>query len=251
MAEGDGLGWRAALPTDLQNHESLTPFKEVKDLGAGYLDLTTKYTEAGKKTQELEGRLKDAIFVPGDKATEQERTQFFAKLGRPETADKYTITKPADLPEGIQYSAEVEKAFKDFAHKSGFSDAQAKATYDWYFGLIKNGHAQQAQAEKAATDAAVNSLKDEWKGDAFNVNSTLANRVFKKFAGDKPEVTKFIEETKVNGLPLGNHPIFLRLFAAIGKVISDDSLNAGERGGGGGEVSEEESAKKRFPNTKF
>ena len=190
-----------------------------------------------------------AVVIPGEKATDAERAEFYTKLGRPETADKYSITKPADLPEGIQYSPDVEKAFKQIAYESGLSDGQAGKIYGWYYGLAKAGHVQQAKAEKDATDAAVNALKDEWKGDAFKTNTELAARAFKKFGGETPEVAKFIEETKVNGLPLGNHPMFLKVFAAIGKVISEDSMNVGDRGGAGGETSDEEKAKARFPAT--
>ncbi len=233
--ENNPPAWMAQLDKDLQGNERLTQFKTIGEMGKAFLD--------------SEGKLKNAVTVPGEKSTDAERASFYMKLGRPETADKYSITKPADLPEGIQYSPEVETAFKQIAHESGLSDGQAGKLYGWYYGLVKAGHVQQAKAEKNATDAAVNALKDEWKGDAFKTNTELAARAFKKFGGDTPEVAKFIEETKVNGLPLGNHPMFLRVFAAIGKAVSVDSMNAGGRGGAGGETSDEEKAKARFPAT--
>lgn len=211
-----------------------------------------QFTEPAKFYEKADALIKaekDMLVVPGEKATEEQRAAFYGKLGRPETADKYSITKPTDLPEGIQYSPDVEKAFKLIAHESGLSDGQAGKLYGWYYGLVKAGHAQQAKAEKDATDAAVNVLKDEWKGDAFKTNTELAARAFKKFGGETPEIAKFIEETKVNGLPLGNHPMFLKVFAAIGKVISEDSMNVGDRGGAGGATSDEEKAKARFPAT--
>lgn len=229
--------WLQSLPDDLKGNEVLAQFPTIGDASKA---LITYKTSEGKM-----------VSIPGDDATPEQRAAFYTKLGRPETADKYTITKPADLPEGIQYSPEVETAFKDHAHKLGFSDAQAKATYNWYYGLVKAGHEQQLKAEKEATDAAVNSLKDEWKGDAFKSNSELARRAFTKFGGEKPEVLKFIRDTKVNGVALGDHPTFLKIFAEIGKAISEDSLSAGGRGGMGGEQSDEEKAKARFPNTTF
>jgi len=238
-AGGSGAGakptWMDSLPDDLKTNEVLAGFPTIGDAGKALVSL-----------KGLEGK---AIVVPGEKATDAERAAFYGKLGRPETADKYSITKPADLPEGIQYSPEVEAAFKQIAHENGLSDGQAGKLYGWYYGLVKAGHVQQAKAEKDATDAAVNALKDEWKGDAFKTNTELAARAFKKFGGETPEVAKFIEETKVNGLPLGNHPMFLKVFAAIGKVISEDSMNVGDRGGAGGETSDEEKAKARFPAT--
>lgn len=248
--------WLAQLPDDLKANEILTSHATLGDFANAHIatvgrvsELDGKVKESDGKVTDLTKRLENALFVPGEKATDAERASFYAKLGRPETADKYSITKPADLPEGIQYSPEVETAFKQIAHESGLSDGQAGKLYGWYYGLVKAGYAQQAKAEKEATDAAVNALKDEWKGDSFKTNTELAARAFKKFGGETPEIAKFIEETKVNGLPLGNHPMFLKVFAAIGKVISEDSMNAGDRRGAGGETSDEEKAKARFPAT--
>ena len=226
--------WLASMPDNLKADKTLAQFPTIGD--------------AGKELVRLKGFEGQAIVIPGEKATDAERAVFYTKLGRPETADKYSITKPADLPEGIQYSPEVETAFKQIAHESGLSDGQAGKLYGWYYGLVKAGHVQQAKAEKDAMDAVVNKLKDEWPGDAFKVNSELAARAFKKFGGDSPEVTKFIE-TKLNGVALGDNPVLLKLFYAIAKTVSDDFLNAGERGGAGGETSDEEKAKARFPAT--
>lgn len=229
--------WTAQLDKDLQGNERLTQFKTIGEMGKAFLD--------------AEGKLKSSVAVPDEKSTDAERAAFYAKLGRPETADKYGITKPADLPEGMAYNEDVEKAFKELAHKEGLTDAQAKNLYGWYYGLAKSGFEQSQVAEKQATEAAINKLKDEWKGDAFKENSEIAVRAFRKFGGDSEDVKAFIETAKVEGVPLGNHPMFLKVFAQIGKAISDDTLNAGGRGGAGGELSDEEKAKARFPNTKF
>ena len=248
--------WLAQLPENLKANEILTSHATLGDFANAHIATVGKVSELDGKVKESDGkvtdltkRLENALFVPGEKATDAERASFYTKLGRPETADKYSITKPADLPEGIQYSPEVETAFKQIAYESGLSDGQAGKLYGWYYGLVKAGHAQQAKAEKDATEAAVNKLKDEWKGDAFKVNSELAARAFKKFGGDSPEVAKFITETKVNGVALGDHPVFLKVFHAIAKSVSDDFLVAGGRGGAGGETSDEEKAKARFPAT--
>jgi len=233
----DRPAWLDSAPDAYKNNEAFYQFTEP-----------VKFYEKADALLKAESSM---VVVPGEKATDEERAAFYGKLGRPETADKYTITKPADLPEGLAYSPEVEAAFKGFAHKAGFSDGQAKATYDWYYGLVRAGHAQQQKGEKEATEAAINTLKDEWKGDAFQINSELAKRAFQKFGGDKPEILKFIQDSKINDVALGDHPIFLRVFAEIGKAIADDSLSGAGRGGGGGEMSDEEKAKARFPNTKF
>lgn len=225
--------WLASMPDDLKADKTLAQFPTIGD--------------AGKELVRLKGFEGQAIAIPGEKATDEERAAFYNKLGRPESADKYTITKPEDLPEIFKYDAAIETAFKKHSHDAGKSDAQTKADWAWYWNMAKEGHAKQQQAETQATEAAINQLKDTWKGDTFKVNTELAARAFKKFGGENPEVAKFIDETKVGGVPLGNHPIFLRVFAAVGQAISDDSF--GGRSGGGGELSDEDKAKARFPNT--
>jgi len=228
--------WMSSLPDGFKTNDVLAKFPTIGDAAK---ELITFKTSEGKK-----------ITIPGEDATEEQRQAFYQKLGRPEAAEKYTITKPADLPESIEYPKEIEVAFKEFAFNNGMTDAQATKAYNWYWGLVKNGYEAREQETVKATEAAVNKLKDEWKGEQFKVNTELATRAFKKFGGDSDEIKKFITEAKVDGVVLGNHPTFLKVFAAIGKTISDSSLSGG-RDGGGRDLSDEDKAKSRFPNTKF
>lgn len=257
MADGDGgvkitmpdgttvdqPQWMASLPDAHKQNPNFAQFKEAPLVWDRF-----------DKLLKAEGSM---ITIPGEGASEAERAAFYGKLGRPETPDKYSIAKPGDLPEGIPYTPEGEKAFREQMHKLGVSDAHAKATWDWYWGMSKQGFAmhQKAEADKAkaeeqATEAALNTLKGEWKGDDFKVNSELATRAFKKFAGDSIEANKLIAETKINGVALGDHPVFLKLFHAIAKAVGDDQMHPGGGGGQGG-GSDEEKAKSRFPNTKW
>lgn len=224
--------WTAQLDKDLQGNERLTQFKTIGEMGKAFLD--------------TEGKLAGTITIPGEKATDEDRAAFYAKLGRPEAPDKYTFTKPADLPADVPYDPAVETAFKSLAHQQGLTDKQAGELHGWYYNLVKSGQEMQQKAEKEATEKAVNTLKDEWKGDAFKENTQLAVRAFQKFGGD--EAKSFIENTKINGLALGDHPTFLKIFANIGKAISDDSVHSG-RDGGQQEMSDEDKAKARFPAT--
>lgn len=256
--------WLAQLPDDLKGNAALTPFATLGDFAKAHVanvgriaELDGKVKESDGKVTDLTKRLEGAVLVPGENATDAERAAFFGKIGRPETPDKYSIAKPADLPEGIPYSAEGEKAFREQMHKLGVSDAHAKATWDWYWGMSKQGfeahqkaESDKAKADQTATETALNTLKGEWKGDDFKVNSELATRAFKKFAGDSIEANKLIAETKINGVALGDHPVFLKLFHAIAKAVGDDQMHPGGGGGQGG-GSDEEKAKSRFPNTKW
>lgn len=238
--------WTAQLDKDLQGNERLTSFKTIGEMGKAFLD--------------TEGKLQNALFVPGEKATDEERAAFYSKLGRPEAPEKYSFTKPEGLPEDIPYSPELEGAFKQFAHKINLTDAQAKEIFNWYHNDIvipsinqeKQGKEATAAAAKAELDKAVNQLKDVWKGDEFKVNLDLASRAFNSIAekaGIKDEAVDFLANTKINGLALGDHPVFLRVFSTIANSISDDSFNSDRGGRGQGELSEEQKARQRYPKS--
>lgn len=237
--------WLTSVPEPLRGHEAFKGLAKQSDVFQKFVDLSEKSN--------------GSVTIPGDKATDEERAAFYTKLGRPEAADKYSFTKPEDLPADIPYSPELETAFKQFAHKINLTDAQAKELYNWYHkDLVIPAHAKAnedsaatAAAQKAELDKSINTLKDVWKGDEFKVNVDTAFRAFKAVAGKaeiSEEATKFLEDTKVNGISLGNHPVFLKMFAAIGKTITDDSFSS-EKGGNKGELSDEEKAKAMFPKT--
>lgn len=231
--------WIEQLPEDMRGDESLYGHQKLGDFVKAHKALAA----------EREGSIK----VPGENATDAERAAFLTALGRPESPDKYTFGKPEGLPEGLPYSTESEQAFKTYFHELGVPDKQAGALWTKYHEIAAQGFNAQQQAEKAATAKAIETLQSEWPGDNFKVNTELAHRAFMR-TFDKPEqqaeAKTFLETAKVGGIALGDHPVFLRVFAQIGKTISDDSANAG-RGSAGRENSDEAKAASRFPNTKF
>jgi hypothetical protein len=229
-------GWMASLPDAHKSNARFAQFKEP----AQVWDKFDKLLQAdGKMT-----------VIPDDNATDEERAAFYAKLGRPETPDKYDFAKPDDFPDAILYSKDSETAFKAIAHEVGMTKKQAKKTYDWYCGLAKMGWEKTQQEQAQATEKAIAKLKDELPGDAFEQTKTAAVKGFKMFAKDVPDMYQLIESVKAEGVALGDHPAFIKFFAKISDAISDDSLSAGGRSGGrSGEMSDEDRARSRFPNT--
>lgn len=227
---GGEKGWLSSIPENLREHEAFQGKENLSSVFKDYADLTVKS--------------KDLLAIPGEDATDEDRAAFYAKLGRPEAAEQYELKTPEGLQEGLHDEA-VENAFKQLAFESGLSGDQASKLHGWYWNLVKSGQEQSQQA----TEKAIDSLKDEWKGDAFKENTELAVRAFKQFGGD--EAQKFIEETRVGGVSLGDHPMFLKIFAEIGKKIGDDTMGGDRSGSLDGVGSDEQVAKSRFPNTKF
>lgn len=238
--EGEGSGdvstptWIEQLPEAMRGNESLHSFKTIGD-----------YVEANNTlSAEREGSVK----MLGEDATDEDKNAFATKMGRPEAPEGYQIGKPDDLPEGVEYNEELEGAYRKMAFDLGMPAKQAEGMYAWYNALVAKSEGDRMIAEQEVLDKAVNTLKDEWKGDAYKVNVELAHRVFVKFAGEEGQ--KFISETKVGGLTLGSHPLFVKAFHGIAKLVANDALDTG-RNGGNGLLSEEQKAQARFPNTKF
>ncbi|MDA3834409.1 MAG: hypothetical protein PF495_13575, partial [Spirochaetales bacterium] len=237
--DGNELGWRSALPDNLKNHDDVKDFTKPGDAIQAFVDLKK---EAGSMLK-----------VPGDDATDDERSTFLNKLGRPENPDAYTLNKPEGLPEGV-YSEDTEKVFRTIFHEAGLNDDAAQKLWGKYHEMATEGQKVQVQKEKEANDKAINDLKDVWTGDKFDQNVETAHRAFSGLfenAEDQEAAKAFLAETKVGNLEIGNHPMFLKLFHRVGSIVGDDSMNFGRDGGDGSGMSDEDAAKKRFPNTKF
>jgi hypothetical protein len=235
---GAGAAWLSSVPENLRTNEAFKGIEKSSDAWQQFVDMKVKS--------------KDALYIPGETATDAEKSAFYSKLGRPKTAEDYTITQPANYP--IEYDKNTESVFRSAFYEAGLSDESANKLWGKYHELVAQGHETSQKAEKEAHDAAVNALKDEWTGDKFKVNTEIASRAFSGIFDDaakQGEAKKFIEETKVNGLPLGNHPMFLKVFHQIGSIIGDDKINHGRDGSLESGMSDEERAQKRFPNTKF
>lgn len=233
---GNEAAWLSSVPENLRGNEA---FKGIE-----------KSSDAWQQFVDMKVNSETAVQIPGESATDEDRAAFLNKLGRPENAVDYTITKPDSLPEDMPYDDKMADVFKGVFHEIGLSDVAANQLWGKFYEIAAQGH----KADQEKTNDAVNSLKDEWAGEKFKVNTEVAHRAFAKTFEDEKqqaEATEFIESAKIDGVPLGNHPMFLKIFAQIGSVIGDDSANAGRGDGIESGLTDEDAAKKRFPNTDF
>src|SRR3546814_17122436 len=100
---------------------------------------------------------------------------------------------------------------------------------DWRSDVCSSDLQEKAAAERRAE--AETSLRREWGGD-HERNLTFAQRAVRSFGDDT--FVDFLESQEVEGVKLGDHPAFVRAFAAIGRAMGEDqpTTGAGERGGG-------------------
>lgn len=231
-------GWRAQLSEDLRENEAFTGFDKIGDFANDYL--TTKGSAS-----ELQGKLDNSIPKLGENATDEDRAAFnnllHTELGRPETADKYELTKPTDIPEGMPYSEDIENGFKTAAHSLGLSQNQMQGLFGWYMAGSTGAFKADAEARQAAADEGMEAIKKE-HGDQYPEYVKTVDRAVQQFGGD--EFKKFMDDSG-----MGNNPAIVKTFYNIGKAMSEDTFVDGKFGGSDRNLGTDGKAVLDFPNS--
>lgn len=201
--------WYATLDPQYQTNPYVAQSKDINSFVKSAID-----------TKSLVGA--NVIKLPGEKATEAERAEFFTKLGRPTEATAYAPTV-APKSEGL-VDPNVLTFMQGELHKLGLSEAQGKGVLDAYLGQVNSGYeTHQAQAE-AVKQNGIATLKQEW-GPKFDNNVKTAQLTVTQFGS--PELMAKIDEAG-----LGNDVDFIKLMHNLGVKLLDDDAIGGENGGG-------------------
>jgi hypothetical protein len=196
-------GWIDRLPKEFQ--ENAAQFANFKDLPA----LLKSYTHA----QKMLGGKANAVQIPGEDATPEERTEFFKKLGVPDDASAYTV-KPANLPEGMEWDADAIGKFNQVAHANGVPPKAMEQILSAYAEYQAVEAEKAVVAEKAAFDASRKQLADEW-GSKYDSNLALAKRAAQSVGAD------------LNSQGFSD-PQVVKAFQRLAAHISDDRLVSAE-----------------------
>lgn len=188
--------WRAVLPPELRNEKTLEKFKGPAELARSYVEI-----------EKYRGR---SVAIPGPDATAQEKDAFLARLGRPETPDKYTLP----LPESPDVDQNLVGDFKATAHRLGLTQEQLAGITSWY---AASPMGNPALASEAMQTKAVEVLRNEW-GGAFDHNIKVANAGV-GYAERMSGAQGLRELLESSGM--GNHPTVVKLFQWIGKANSE------------------------------
>jgi hypothetical protein len=214
LAEPEPAGdWKEQLPTELREHHSLQNISDVGTLAKTMIH-----------AQSMVGAEK--IAVPGKWATDDDWTDVYNKLGRPDDATGYEFDfGDADT------DTEFVDGFRSVAHEVGLSDRQAQKLAGWYMDTMAQNSPEametDVEAAKAETEAA---LRKEF-GRAFDDRLALGDRMLGEFAADG-----LMDVKTLDGLPLVNNEAFIKTIISaahyISESVAEDRL-VGEKGGGG------------------
>jgi hypothetical protein len=158
---------------------------------------------------------------------------FFAKLGRPEAADKYKVPPRADGKAYSDGDVAMQKAILPILHNAGLSQKQIDAIVPNWNGIADAAAKAQSDADTAAMTKAANDLKAEL-GTAYEERLALAGEALKHYStelklGDA--LSAELERTK-----LGNSPALAKLLAHLGSQLKEDGV-LGKGGGNSGGTS--------------
>lgn len=200
--------WTADLPDDLK--ETGKRFTSKADAVRAIIDFRKRESQ---------------VRVPGKNATPEEIATYHKAIGIPEKPEEYEFS---DLPEGLELTEELKASRMEWAKRFQTLGIPKEAAKE--LSRLANEEAlQESVSQKAADKAFVEqqeaALRNEWKGEEYDRNKTLANRAFNELAtrtGLNPdELTKI--ETK-DGRFLMDRAEIVRMFAAIGREMSEGTI---------------------------
>jgi hypothetical protein len=209
LGEGEtAQPWHASIPEEgARQHVEAKGYKNPAELALANYNLTK--LQRGDPT---------VIGVPGTDATPEQMSEFYGKLGRPDTADGYEFKFADDVKvdEGMMSFA------KDAFHKAGLTPAQAQTVADeWNAFSAKQLEDFQG---KIADDngAELEALKAKWGADLDK--NTEAGRRVTQALGLEAELIGKIEQQ------IGSAAI-VELLATIGRKSDEGGFLTGDGGG--------------------
>tara|TARA_B100000902_G_scaffold394210_1_gene450046 strand:- start:238 stop:1107 length:870 start_codon:yes stop_codon:yes gene_type:complete len=194
--------WKEAISEEFRNDPNIEKFTEIDALAKSYINAT-----------QMIG--KDKVAVPNKNSTDDQWNEVYDKLGRPESADKYSLNAKSEV---VPIDESAIKQFAENAHQLGLNNKQAQGILEFYKNNME-GMAQQAKVDtETAQVQSEQQLRQEW-GREFESNVKKAGALAK--ANMNPEI---LDMQLKDGMRLGDHPEIIKGFAKIAGMMSEDKI---------------------------
>ena len=194
--------WKDSISEEFRKDPNIEKFTEIDALAKSYINATRMIGQ-------------DKLVIPTNNSTEDQWDEVYNKLGRPESADKYTLDVKSEV---ISLDDNAVKQFAETSHKLGLNNKQAQGLLEFYKTNME-GTAQQAKVDTETAQAqAEQQLRSEW-GREFEAKVKQASSLAK--ANMNPEI---LDMTLSNGARLGDHPEIIKGFAKIAGMMSEDKI---------------------------
>jgi len=194
--------WKESISEVYRNDPNIEKFTEIDALAKSYINATRMIGQ-------------DKVVIPTNNSTEDQWNEVYDKLGRPESAEKYSLDAKSKV---VSLDDNAVKQFAETSHKLGLNNKQAQGLLEFYKQNME-GTAQQAKVDTETAQAqAEQELRSEW-GREFDSKVKQASSLAK--ANIKPEI---LDMTLSNGTRLGDHPEIIKGFAKIAGMMSEDKI---------------------------
>jgi len=194
--------WKEAISEEFRNDPNIEKFTEIDALAKSYINAT-----------QMIG--KDKVAVPNKNSTDDQWNEVYDKLGRPESADKYSLNAKSEV---VPIDEQAIKQFAENAHQLGLNNKQAQGILELYKNNME-GMAHQAKVDTETAQAqSTQQLRQEW-GREFDTNIKKAGALAK--ANMNPEI---LDMQLKDGMRLGDHPEIIKGFAKIAGMMSEDKI---------------------------
>ena len=202
------------LPEDIRGEASLLAIKTIPDLAKSYVH-----------AQKLIGQQR--LPMPQEGWEQKQWDDFYGKLGRPETPEKYGLPDFKPKNENVKIDEAAFGEIRKTIHGLGLTDKQFKGVMSVYLNSLDQGVTKVTSERQTQTDAAMGALRQEW-GQNFGTNLDVAKSVLRKFAGEgADELVGYLDESG-----LGNNVKLVKFLHSVGAAMLEDNTRGGEAGTG-------------------
>jgi hypothetical protein len=197
-----GKTWKEAISEEYRSNPNIEKFTELDALAKSYINAVSMIGT-------------DKIPLPGKTATDEQWNEVYNKLGRPESADKYTLELKTDV---TPVDENVIKGFAQNAHKLGLNNKQAQGILEFYKQTLEGSAKEMSVNMESAQAEATNTLRSEW-GKSYDENLRKASSVAQTYL--EPEL---LDTQLRDGSRLGDNPKIIKAFANIANLLSEDKI---------------------------
>ena len=198
--------WKDSISEAYRNDPNIEKFTEIDALAKSYINATKMIGQ-------------DKVVIPTNNSTEEAWNEVYDKLGRPESAEKYSLDAKSEV---VNLDEAAIKSFAEQSHKLGLNNKQAQGILEFYKNNME-GTAQQAKIDTETAQAqAEQQLRQEWGRD-FESKVKQAGALAKANMD-----ANVLDMTLSNGTRLGDHPEVIRGFAKIASMMQEDKIVATE-----------------------
>jgi len=194
--------WKDTISEVYRNDPNIEKFTEIDALAKSYINATRMIGQ-------------DKMVVPNKNFTDDQWEEAYVKMGRPESADKYSLDVKSDV---VSLDEQAIKSFQEQSFKLGLNNEQAKGVLDFYKNNME-AQTKQAKVDAETTQAqAKNILRQEWGRD---YDSNIAKAKSLATANLSPEI---FEMQLADGTALGDNVDVIKGFAKIANMMSEDKI---------------------------